>query len=397
MKRLLTLLAFFAICSVAAAQEGPADIYYTVQFGENVLVYNANDGSHYTLKGYAVNIGIDNKHNVYVLVGDAPVFGGYNYVGTGYTVYKNGKKYQELQPAGKEQIYSSMAMKIVGNSVIVAGVESKLFNKKGYESRLVGYVNREQVYQTEWHRKSLKREHFVGYREVKGSGTSARIEDVRGLNNVVEDPTSLVFYVAAVDYVDGDIYTTGWGEREYSETPLGYVKQYLVRRCPRVWKNGKQIVQQYENRTGAAFSINVKRDGQNILTSGHQRGHICCWDGSRVMISGSDANKTIYKEAVLSNGMVDGSPVFTRVFVDNDRLLGMVNTAKNGNQAPIIVDAGFVDVVAAGKSFYALSARNDKIYIFSSSNWLTGNYDRNTVKVIEKPHGGDYTLLAVHK
>ena len=391
MNRILSLLAGIGICLSAAAQ-APADLYYTVQNGTHVTVYNANNGTNYTLNGYARNIGIDNNHNVYVLVGDGKD------LGVNYTVYKNGKVYQKLQSDSEKQFYTSMAMKVVGNDVVVAGVESKEFNKKGYESRQIGYVNCIRIYQTDWDRKSLKRDHFGGYREVKGSGTSARLEPVGGYNALKIDPTSIVYYVTAVDYVDGFIYTTGWGEREYTETPLGYVKQYLVRRCPRVWKNGKEIVKQYENRTGAAYSINVMRNGKNILTSGHLRGHICGWDGNKDMLVDDEPNRRIIKEAVLYNGMVDGAPLFTRMIVDNAGLLYMVNTGKNGNQKPDYLFSNIVDVVVVGKDFYALSERNDKIYRFSCSNWMLGDdYDRNTVKVIEKPQGGEYTLLAVHK
>ena len=401
-KILFSLLTLFAICSVAGAQE-PADMYYVVNYRYEYSVHNANDGTFYRKESFATvkNIGIDNNHNVYLLVGENNP----REKGSSYSVYKNGKLYQALNAVSLDHFYSSMAMKVVGNDVVVAGVESRLFNDKGYESRMVGYVNGELVYQTDWHRKSLKREKFKGYSEILyWEGKPSGIAAVEGFNSIRgeysgADRKSLVYYVSAVDYVDGNIYTTGWGEREYSETHVGYNTVYFVRRCPRVWKNGKEIVQQYENRTGAGYSINVMRNGKNILTSGHQRGHICGWDGNKVMFSSNLNDTKVLKEAVIFNGMADGTPLFTRMFIsNNDNILYMVNTAKNGKQEPVYVEGSkIVDVVAVGNDFYALSARNKKIYKFSSSNWLSGNFEKSTVKKIDEPdEGGSYALLAVH-
>lgn len=374
MKKIISILAALATVICANAQK-PRDVYYTVEKNQYIYVYNGNTGANYKLDTYgakAFNIGIDSDHNVYVLVGAWDVHKGLYH---NFVVYKNGKPYQTFTEEGN-QFYSSMAMKVVGNNVVVAGVESKRFNSKGFEARMVGYVNKVRVYQTDWERKSLKRDQFKGFRSIVGSGTNAGVRPANNFNSIVENDTdSRVYYIAAVDYVDGYIYTTGWGEREYTETPIGYQKQYLVRRCPRVWKNGKQIVQQYENRTGAAWTINVMRDGQNILTSGHQRDQICGWDGNKDMITDNTKDNQIKREAVIYNGMLDGAPMFTRMFIDQECGLFYVNNHKDGNQKPIYINAGKCsDVVALGDDFYVLNITHSRVIKYSSSNWLREKY-----------------------
>ena len=393
-KIIIALLAAVTLSAVAGAQT-PKDIYYTVQEKGTTWVYNANTGNRYALDGYVCDMGIDDSHNVYVLCGK------YQYVGYTYTVYKNKEVYQVLREANPgKQFYSSMAMKVVGNHVVVAGVESLKFNSKGYSSRMVGYVNGIRIYETEWERKSLKRDQFKGFCEIKGSGRSTRVQQVSNFNSINLDPESIVYYVKAVDYVNGDIYTTGWGEREYTETPVGYQKQYLVRRCPRVWKNGKEIVQQYENRTGAADNINVMRDGQNILTSGHMRDQMCGWDGSKDMITSSAGGTEIMHEAVIFSGMVDGAPLFTRMFIDNLGNLYYVNTGKEGNRSPILAGGQsncYAAITALGNDFYVIKANGSKIIRISCSNWMIANFSMTEIANAPKSNIGVYKRIAVHK
>jgi len=396
MKKIISILAALATVICANAQK-PRDVYYTVEKNQYIYVYNGNTGASYKLDTYgakAFNIGIDSDHNVYVLVGEYEAGKGLYH---NYVVYKNGKPYQSFPDSGS-QFYSSMAMKVVGNDVVVAGVESKRFNSKGFEARMVGYVNKVRVYQTDWERKSLKRDQFKGFCDIKGSGTKTKVVPATNYNSLfTDDVESRVYYVAAVDYVGGYIYTTGWGEREFTETPVGYQKQYLVRRCPRVWKNGKEIIQQYENRTGAAYSINVMRDGQNILTSGHQRDHICGWDGNKDMITDNDMRNYIKKEAVVYGGMVDGVPVFTRMLISSQNYLCYVNTRSQGNQSLMSVKSGnYTDVVAVGNDFYALSKSEKRVYKFSCSNWLRDDYDVTVICSLNDDIVYD-SLLAVHK
>ena len=392
-KIIIALLAAVTLSAVASAQT-PKDIYYTVQERGTTWVYNANAGTRYSLDGYACDIGIDDSHNVYVLCGK------YEHIGYTYTVYKNKEVYQVLREANADkQFYSSMAMKVVGNNVVVAGVESLYFNSKGYSSRMVGYVNGIRIYQTEWERKSLKRDQFKGFCEIKGSGRNTHVVQASNYNSISLDPDSIVYLVKAVDYVNGDIYTTGWGEREYTETPVGYQKQYLVRRCPRVWKNGKEIVQQYENRTGAANNINVMRAGTNILTSGHMREHMCGWDGSKDMITTESAGTDIMQEAVIFNGMVDGAPLFTRMFLDNLSNLYYVNTGKEGNRSPILAGGQkkYAAITVLGDDFYLIRSSDHKIVRISCSNWMMGNF--SITDIAEAPISGysSYKRIAVHK
>lgn len=70
MKRLISILTVFAVCICASAQK-PADIYYTEEYDNHIIVHNAYTGEHYTIDAgtKAFDIGIDNNHNVYVLVG----------------------------------------------------------------------------------------------------------------------------------------------------------------------------------------------------------------------------------------------------------------------------------------------------------------------------------------
>ena len=360
---------------------------------------NANTGTNYFIPGEARNMGIDDNHNVYVLATDINT--GNKGLLRSYTVWKNGKKYQTFPESSDGQYYSSIAMKVVGNDVVVAAVESKKFNSRGYQARLVGWVNGVQKYQTEWERKSLKRDQFHGFCEVVGSGLSAKLYGATNFNRLDTDDTeSRVFYVAAVDYVNGDIYATGWGEREYTVTPAGWAKQYLVRRCPRVWKNGKEIIQQYENRTGAGWTINVMRGGQNILTAGHQRDRLCGWDGNKDMVAGADgdSDNQILKEAVVFNGMVDGVPMFTRLFIDNNHILYYVNTGKNGNQKPRnrVTGGQFSDVVAVGNIFYAFDYSNKRICKIVGTNWMKDEWE--VIKLFDSDTYGIFrgTLLAVH-
>ncbi len=160
-----------------------------------------------------------------------------------------------------------MAMCVKDNDVVVAGTLAKYFNKKGYEAKMFGEVNFRRKYETEFERKSLKRERFYGFVSVDGTKTSYPEYDMGAQGTASE-----VFHVFDCDYSIGSIYSTGWGEREYTHN-TGYTN-YIVRRCARVWKDGKEVVQQYENRTSAAYNIKVM--GSNgIFTSGHQRGREC--------------------------------------------------------------------------------------------------------------------------
>lgn len=271
-KFFVALLAGLAMCMTANAQQY---MYVAAQSTNGIVLVNLKTGDYQELDAdIPVDIGIDDRGYTYVL--------GYDKESETFKVWLNGQLQQHyIASDWGGDMFSSMAMKVVGNDVVIACVLLRRFNKNGYEARQMGFVNGNIKYRTDWERKSLKRDQFQGYINISGSGRSVKMS-LPGYNHnpyVLRDrdskALSQVLFIADVDYVNGDIYTTGWGEREYTETPVGYQKQYLVRRCPRVWKNGKLLVEQYQNRTGAAWSINVMRGGKNILTSGHQRGNVC--------------------------------------------------------------------------------------------------------------------------
>jgi hypothetical protein len=291
----------------------PTHLFVACQNGSKVTVINCKTNETTKLDGYMKDLGVDKNGNVYVLVCDS------QYGWDDYTVYKNSSIYMSLK-SGDNMYYSSMAMCVKEDVVVVAGTQVKKFNNKGYESRLFGYKNNVLAYETEWERKSLKRDQFHGYSKIVGSGSKTKTEAIMGQNESgCPDGfhLSVGYHVDAVDYCDGVIYSTGWGEREYSETPLGFSKQYLVRRCPRVWKNGHNYVEQYENQTGAAWNIAVfKVAGKEyIFTSGHHRNKPCAWEHSTVQLNDSGNYPCIVSEATFQVDVVNNQPVFCRVFL----------------------------------------------------------------------------------
>lgn len=384
MKKLaFVLMACLAVCMTANAQS----MYVASKASDGIALVNMKTGEYQILDAdIPVDIGIDDRGYTYVL--------GYSKKSNTFKVWLNGQLQQQYFASDwGGDMFSSMAMKIVGNDVVIACVLLRKFNKNGYEARQMGFVNGALKYRTDWERKSLKRDQFQGYISLSGSGRSLKKEypvynhNPYVLNSgIVEKQVSQVMFIADVDYVNGDIYATGWGEREYTETPVGYQKQYLVRRCPRVWKNGKLLVEQYQNRTGAAWCINVMRGGKNILTSGHQRGNVCAWDGNKDMISGGEGS--IIREAVIDCGNVDGTPVFMRAYLikesDGNHIYYNV-TGKNGNLKPEIMQIkyNFQDIVAYQNKFFFLISDilNDQrrlcLCSVSSPNWTSGNFDYN--------------------
>lgn len=199
------------------------------------------------------------------------------------------------------------------NDVVVAGVQSLGFNNKGYSSRMFGYVNKKQVFMTDYERKSLKYEEFKGYAKISGSGVDTKVIGYGQENNSGNpqgDHLSCVYRVECVDYYDGKIYTGGWGEREYSETPVGYRKQYLVRRCPRVWKNGAEYCVPYENKTGAVWNLyKFTSSGKRTFYSGHLGSVGLTWYGD----SNSDKfDNSTYPGVVSEAGVYDTSRIYER-------------------------------------------------------------------------------------
>lgn len=273
MKKICFLVfSFYLLLSGVSAQNNlPKYLYVAGQNGANVSVYNCNTKKTYTVPGYFHNIGVDNSGNVYILVCDDKSGWGNYYV---YKNFNTNNPYQSFVWNQKDGIYSSMAMCVKGDDVVVAGVQSLGFNDKGYQSRMLGYVNTIMVFRTGYDRKSLKYDNFRGYQKVSGTKLVGYGEE-NNSGNPQGDHLSCVYHVDAVDYCNGYIYTCGWGEREYSKLVAG-TKYYLVRRCPRVWKNGAEhVANLYVNKmdepqadkTGAFWNIFV--NGQVAETSGH--------------------------------------------------------------------------------------------------------------------------------
>ena len=386
------------LAGVASAMKMPQDVYVAGQNGEKVMVYNCKTQETKTIRGYLRNIGVDNAHNVYVLVCDDSSGWG------NYYIYKNFsstpfQSFKSPQPSyasdrGYEG-YTSMAMTVKGGDVVVAGVYSKQFNDKGFESRMFGYVNKVRVYQTEFERKSLKREHFEGYKKINTSKKKwEKYEDENFCGNVFHNVKSLVFHVDAVDYSDGYIYTTGWGEREYTE--LWGKTYYMVRRCPRVWRNGVEVVQQYENRTGAAWNIAAFKVGgkEYIFTSGHQRSKACSWTGDKPFAESSAADYPGYfDEAVVYTGFTAQGPVFHRVLLtmegdcvttntsytdsSNKSYGGGVTSSPKGNQQTH-------DVLAVKDGYYMLrTSISGKFLIVHAAKGFVKDSSTNKYKIKE--------------
>lgn len=371
------------MCGVVSSKPTmPKHLVVAGQSGNKVKVYNCNTKETKTLDGYLKNIGLDNSGNVYVLVCDG-MHGWGN-----YTVYKNYSVYMSFKK-DKDIEYSSMAMCVKDNNVVIAGSQVKKFNRKGYEARLVGYNNKVRVYETDWERKSLKYEEFKGYAKITGSGTKTKVEPINENESGCPEGShlSVVFHVDAVDYCDGYIYATGWGEREYSETPVGYKKQHLVRRCPRVWKNGKEVVQQYENRTGAAWNISVFKYGgkEYIFTSGHQRGQACAWEHS----TDQDNFSSLYgypgvlDEAIFQAGATEQGPIYCRISLCKDVEENNIHTFgryfQNNKMLDFWGSGPSLDVVAVNSGYYRLSK--------NKSNRLEVKYEKECVK---KPYGFEF-------
>lgn len=379
MKKLFLFLLAALMCGAASASiTMPKHLVVAGQSDKQVKVYNCKTKATYSLSGYLRNVGVDNSGNVYVLVANQKNGWG------SYTVYKNSSIYMSLTESGNMQ-YSSMAMCVKGNNVVIAGSQVKKFNSKGYEARQVGYNNKVRVYETDWERKSLKRDQFKGYCNITGSGTKTKVEPIYDQNESGCPEgvhLSVEYHVDAVDYCDGFIYATGWGEREYTETPIGYQKQYLVRRCPRVWKNGHNVVEQYENQTGAAWNISVfKVSGKELIfTSGHHRDKPCAWEHSTDQFSASSGYvyPCIVSEATFQAGAIGGQPIFCRVFliktaantyvekgiyVQGDKTVGNW-TDMNDNST---------DVVAGKKSFYKVTNSANGVIVKCKQNCTNDN------------------------
>lgn len=269
----------------------------------------------------------------------------------------------------------NVVMRVVGQTVVVAGVEYRGFNSNGREARMFGYRitngRRVKVFETDWERKSLKRENFRGYRGAMGEpDPDCNYTDkiyIEGDRYEQGGETSKVFWLYDCDLdPDGNILTTGWGERERTYMN-GVRKYYIVNRCARVWKNGKTFLSQYENKPSAAYCINAFPGGnQNILTSGHLRNKACAW-GDNVDNAYSADMGPITKEAVAPLGVSGFAPSsFLRIMIIDKSLFYVKHDSGSKKEfvpqriGGFSEDHEFHDVVFKGEYFFAVAHNTRK-------------------------------------
>ena len=272
-----------------------------------------------------------------------------------YVVFVNNRVYKRYDNLTDEKkaIISSIAMKVKGNDVVVAGTYAKRWGKEfgWYWSQPWGEVNGNRVYGNEnskdgWDRKSLKRKYFKGFEEPTRS-----LENI-GFPVFDTDGTfTSVMHVKAVDYLGGKIYTTGWGEREYTYYHVNTAQDwYYVRRCARLWENGKDKVKQYENQTSAAYTLTVGGTASSPIfySAGHHRGDPMGWTG----------NEDIYTKemsgAVSSEAIVTQNNAVLRFFIVGDDLC-----VNDGKSIKVINANNWLDVVAYNNEVYGLYKASD--------------------------------------
>ncbi|MCR5019335.1 MAG: hypothetical protein K6A64_11135 [Bacteroidales bacterium] len=348
MKKHIILLAVTLLWGVAAMAQ-QADLHFAMAHSmDNVTFVYTDDGRSFEVKGDVLDLGLDGN-TVWTLTKSESSHILNNLIVPDFRVYKNDQRRKSYRGNENER-YFSMAMRVKDGHVIIAGSKVWPFNNRGFESCLFGEVDFERVFETDYVRKSLKRENFRGFCEYKNNKMETPSFD--------EDGTSVfsVYYgVKDVDYYKGNIYATGWGEREYTKTYYGS-KYYFVRRCPRVWKNGKEVIQQVENQTGAAYNINViNADGKkHVLTSGHNRGYGAGWDGNNTVYS---IDFSVEKEAVIAKG----SKIYHCCLPSKFHLTFIVQEGNSGSVEKTIDGADykavFFDVVADpdNMDFYLLT------------------------------------------
>lgn len=339
-KFLITMAALLLTASQTEAQS----LVVAGDTGNGSIKVSIIRGNTYTVSGNLKDLAFDSAGPWVLACSTRDMWGT-------YTVYHNQevkKKYTE-EDGGE---FSSMAMRLKGKDLVIAGTIAKRFNKKGFEAKMFGEVNFRRKFTTEFERKSLKRERFYGFVSADGTQTSIPKYDLGAKHTDSE-----VFHIFDCDYENGTIYATGWGEREYTHN-TGYTN-YLVRRCARVWKNGSLEVEQFQNRTSAAYSINVQNG--NILTSGHNRGQAWGWNGNKDVIS-MKKDFPVTAEAVLC--VTKDGNTFKRLCVSDGKLY---SAEASTSERTLQFFSGlpgyrFFDVVANPKDmvFYAVCYNTDE-------------------------------------
>ena len=265
------------------------------------------------------------------------------------SIYKTYKYTDE-----KKCIISSIAMKIKGNDVVVAGTYAKDWGGKyaWYWGMMWGEVNGKMIYGNPnssdgWQRKSLKRKYFKGFEEPTRS-----LENIGYPEYDTDGTFTSVYHVNAVDYMDGKIYTTGWGEREYTYYHVNTAQDwYYVRRCARCWENGEEKVKQYENKTSAAYTLTMGGTASNPIyyTAGHLRGQPMGWTANEDIYT-KDMNGAVSREAIIT---VNNS--IKRFFIVGEDLC-----VNDGKSIKVANAKQWLDVVAYNNEIYALCCGVDR-------------------------------------
>ena len=227
MKNLLKCALVCAALFLFLVPAGAQTIYVSVVTAKGDIVVRSNKGGFYRLKGLeVVGMGANSK-GVWTLVRTTDVEGRWfdnrtdkHMIGWGeHVLYLNGDVYKKY-PFGDPETccISSAALKVKGDDVVVAGTYARRWEKSNYFwGKMWGELNGKTIYGSParsdgWQRMSLKRKWFQGFAEPS-----------RGLFNLgyaktpdVDGNFTSMYHVYACDVMDGDIYTVGWGEREYT-------------------------------------------------------------------------------------------------------------------------------------------------------------------------------------
>ena len=316
MKKLLKIALAVVAAFLFIVPAGAETYYLAVALDGGVIKVMGSNGVTYTLEGKeVVGVGVNDK-GVWTLVRTTDVPGRWfdgredtHMIGWGeHVLYLNDRVYKKY-PYGDPNTccISSAALKVRDKYVVVAGTYAKRWKDTNFFSgKLWGEVNGRMMYGDDpenskgWVRMSLKRKWFQGLAEPS-----------RGLLNVgyantpdVDGSFSSVYHVYACDYCFGNIYTAGWGEREYTYYNAGLAQDvYYVRRCARAWVDGQLCLEQYENQTSSAHTITAagSRQWHVLYTAGHHRGHPMMWnDKLKVEDALREPDGVITAEAVVN-------------------------------------------------------------------------------------------------
>jgi len=315
MKKLLRIALAVVAAFLFIVPAGAQTYYVAISLEGGGVVVMGSNGVTYNLEGKEVADIAVSFSDVMTLVRTTDVPGRWfdgrkntHMPGWGeYVLYSNDSVYKKY-PYGDPNTccISSAALKVSDDFVVVAGTYAKRWKDTNYYyGKLWGELDGEVLYgdpksSDGWVRMSLKRKWFQGLAEPS-----------RGLLNVgyantpdVDGSFSSVYHVYDCAFVNEHLYAAGWGENEYTYYNAGLAQDvYYVRRCARIWRDGKEYIAPYKNQTSSVRNITIAGSGDwpVIFTSGHHRGHPMMWnDKKEVEGIKKDLNGVITAEAVLS-------------------------------------------------------------------------------------------------